>query len=191
MAIDWILSLNPHWFSTIFGLLFIAGEGLSAMAFLICLLVILSDRPPLAGCAHAPPSARPGQAAAGLRHGVGVFFVLAVPDHLVGQPAGGDSLVHRTASRGGWQYIGLALVLLHFALPFALLLSRDLKRNFKLLRAVAVLVIVMRFVDLYWLVAPDFRKGALWRELDGFPGARRTGRNLAGGVPVAIGTSAR
>jgi hypothetical protein len=61
--------------------------------------------------------------------------------------------------RGGWGYIGLSLVFLHFGLPFALLLSRDIKRNFKLLRAVAVWVIVMRFVDLYWLVAPDFRKG--------------------------------
>ena len=48
----------------------------------------------------------------------------------------------------------------HFALPFALLLSRDLKRNFKLLARIAVFILVMRFVDLYWLVAPDFRKGA-------------------------------
>ena len=60
---------------------------------------------------------------------------------------------------GGWQYIGIALVLLHFALPFALLLSRDLKRNFRLLSTVAAGVLVMRFVDLYWMVAPDFHKG--------------------------------
>jgi len=69
---------------------------------------------------------------------------------------------------GGWQYIGVALVLLHFGLPFALLLSRDLKRNFKLLRAVAVTVIVMRFVDLYWVIAPNFRKeqfGLSWMDL--------------------------
>jgi hypothetical protein len=53
----------------------------------------------------------------------------------------------------------MALVLLHFALPFALLLSRDLKRNFRLLSTVAAGVLVMRFVDLYWMVAPDFHKG--------------------------------
>ena len=47
MAVDWILSINPHWFSTIFGLLFIAGEALSAIAFLICFFVIFSSRPPL------------------------------------------------------------------------------------------------------------------------------------------------
>ena len=46
----------------------------------------------------------------------------------------------------------------HFALPFALLLSRDLKRNFKLLASIAVFILLMRFVDLYWLVTPSFRK---------------------------------
>ena len=60
---------------------------------------------------------------------------------------------------GGWQYVGLGLVIGHFALPFALLLSRDLKRNFKLLASIAVFILFMRFVDLYWLVAPDFAKG--------------------------------
>jgi hypothetical protein len=58
----------------------------------------------------------------------------------------------------GWQFVGLLLVVGHFALPFALLLSRDLKRNFKLLASVAVFILLMRFVDLYWLVAPSFRR---------------------------------
>ena len=55
--------------------------------------------------------------------------------------------------------MALALVFGHFALPFALLLSRDLKRNFKLLARIAVFILFMRLVDMYWLVAPDFRKG--------------------------------
>ena len=62
--------------------------------------------------------------------------------------------------RGGWQFVGLALVLGHFALPFALLLSRDLKRNFKLLAGIAIFILFMRLVDLYWLVAPDFAKAS-------------------------------
>src|ERR1700746_2677648 len=57
---------------------------------------------------------------------------------------------------GGWQYVGLGLVVGHFALPCALLLSRDLKRNFKLLASIAVFILFMRAVDVYWLVAPDF-----------------------------------
>jgi hypothetical protein len=69
--------------------------------------------------------------------------------------------------RGGWGYIGLALVILHFALPFAVLLSRELKRNYRLLTSVAFVVIVMRFVDLYWMVAPNFRHehfGVSWMD---------------------------
>ena len=68
----------------------------------------------------------------------------------------------------GWQYVGLLLVVGHFALPFALLLSRDLKRNFKFLAGIAVFVLFMRLVDLYWLVAPSFRKTGLRYQLDGF-----------------------
>jgi len=67
----------------------------------------------------------------------------------------------------GWQFIALLLVVGHFALPFALLLSRDLKRNFKLLRAIAVFILLIRFVDLYWIVAPTFRQqsfGVSWMD---------------------------
>ena len=158
MAVDWILSLDPNWFSTIFGLLFIAGEGLSALAFLICLLVILSKRPPLAGVLTHRHLHDIGKL---LLAFVMVWAYFSFSQFLIiwagDLPEEIPWYIERL--RGGWGYIGLSLVFLHFGLPFALLLSRDIKRNFKLLRAVAVWVIVMRFVDLYWLVAPDFRKG--------------------------------
>jgi hypothetical protein len=57
---------------------------------------------------------------------------------------------------GGWQWIGLALVLLHFALPFGLLLSRDLKRRSRTLMRVALLLLAMRWVDAYWMITPTF-----------------------------------
>ena len=71
--------------------------------------------------------------------------------------------------RGGWGVIALLLVVGHFALPFALLLSRDLKRHSGLLAKVALFVIAMRLVDLIWLVAPTF---AVQRAAagDGHPG---------------------
>ncbi len=157
MAIDWILSINPHWFSTIFGLLFIAGEGLSAVAFLICLLVFLSNRPPLDDVLTHRHLHDIGKL---LLAFVMVWAYFSFSQLLViwsgNLPEEIPWYVNRFA--GGWQYMGVALVLLHFALPFALLLSRDLKRNFNLLRAVAVVVIVMRFVDLFWVVAPEFHK---------------------------------
>jgi hypothetical protein len=68
---------------------------------------------------------------------------------------------------GGWGFVSLALVFGHFALPFALLLSRDLKRNFKLLASIAVFILCMRLVDLYWVVSPEFRRnsfGVSWMD---------------------------
>jgi hypothetical protein len=63
--------------------------------------------------------------------------------------------------QSSWRWIGVLLIVLHFALPFALLLSRDLKRRAEMLAAVAGLVIVMRVIDLFWLVAPEFRRQGL------------------------------
>jgi hypothetical protein len=158
MAVDWILSINPHWFSTIFGLLFIAGEGLSALAFLICLLVILSSRPPLSEVLTHRHLHDVGKLLLAL---VMVWAYFSYSQLLIVWSGDLPEEIPWYLSRftGGWQYIGIALVLLHFALPFALLLSRDLKRNFRLLSTVAAGVLVMRFVDLYWMVAPDFHKG--------------------------------
>ncbi|MGA3074778.1 MAG: hypothetical protein ABSG56_13900 [Bryobacteraceae bacterium] len=156
MAIDWVLSINPHWFSTIFGLLFIAGEGLSAVAFLICVLVILSNRAPMAEVLTHRHLHDVGKLMLAF---VMVWAYFSFSQLLVIWSGNLPDEIPWYIKRfgGGWQYIGVALVLLQFALPFALLLSRDLKRNFKLLRAVAIVVIAMRFVDLYWVVAPDFQ----------------------------------
>jgi hypothetical protein len=62
-------------------------------------------------------------------------------------------------SQGGWQWLGVALVLFHFALPFLLLLSRDLKRNAGLLGSVAGVILVFRMADVFWLVAPETAQG--------------------------------
>jgi hypothetical protein len=167
MAMDWIMSLNPHWFSTIFGLLFVAGEGLSAVAFLICVLVILSNRPPLDEVLTARHLHDVGKL---MLTFVMVWAYFSFSQLLViwsgNLPEEIPWYVRRFG--GGWQYLGVALVILHFSLPFALLLSRELKRNFRLLRAVAVLVIIMRFVDLYWVVTPEFNRpqfGLSWMDL--------------------------
>jgi hypothetical protein len=57
--------------------------------------------------------------------------------------------------QGGWLVVAVALLVFHFALPFALLLSRDLKRNARTLGAVAALMLAMQLVDLFWLIGPD------------------------------------
>ena len=159
MAVDWILSLDPHWFSTMFGLLFLAGQGLNGFAFVITVTVILARRPPFSEVITPRHLHDLGKLTLAM---VMVWAYFAFSQFLIiwsGDMA--DEIpwyVERL--RGGWQYVGLSLVFLHFALPFALLLSREIKRSAELLTGVAILILIMRFVDLYWLVMPDFRKGA-------------------------------
>ena len=155
-AIDWAMSLDPHWFSTMIGALVVVGSLLSAMAFSI--VVVTSD---------AKKHAFPTQALHDLGNLLLVFTMLwaylSFSQYLLiyaGNIA--DEVpffVYR--GEGGWQHVSLALIVLHFAVPFAVLLSRRTKRNPERLRAVAVFVLVMRLVELFWFVAPNFRRGAL------------------------------
>jgi hypothetical protein len=157
-AVDWVMSLEPRWYSTIFGLLFIAGQGLSALAFCIALLVILSEKGgPLEGVI------RPGHL-----HDIGKLMLtftmlwayFSYSQFLIiwaGNLAG-EIPWYLERLRGGWQWVGILLVVFHFAFPFALLLSRSLKRAGRILIRIAALIIVMRFIDLFWQVAPDFNK---------------------------------
>jgi hypothetical protein len=167
MAVDWVLSVDPHWFSTIFGLLFIAGQALSSMAFLIALLVLMSGRRPFSQILTPRHL-----------HDLGKFTLACVmiwayfsfSQFLIIWSGNLPEEIpwYLERLRGGWGYIGLLLVVGHFALPFALLLSRDLKRNFKLLASICVFILLMRLVDLFWLLVPDLRKGGFavsWLDL--------------------------
>lgn len=154
-SVDWVMSLDPEWFSTIFGLIFVIGWILSAFTLAIAVMVQLQHRPPLEGLAGKP-----------LFHDLGkllLAFVMVWAYFSFSQfviiwsgnlPEEGHWYWERL--RGGWQYMALALPVLHFALPFVLLLSRDLKKNARRLMYVALLVFLMRFVDLYWYVIPAF-----------------------------------
>ncbi|MEK6299439.1 MAG: hypothetical protein AABO41_01855 [Acidobacteriota bacterium] len=157
-SVDWVMSLQPEWFSTIFGILFMGGQGLSAMAFVIAVIVLLASRKPMSEVIQ------PGHL-----HDLGklmlAFLMLwayfAFSQFLIiwsgNLPEEIPWYVRRLQS--SWKYVGLALVLLHFALPFVLLLSRDLKRHSRRLVIVASLVIVMRFVDSIWMIVPEVRGG--------------------------------
>lgn len=158
MGIDWVMSISPHWFSTMFGLLFVAGQGLSAMAFLIVMLVLLARFHPFAGIITPRHLHDLGKL---LLTFVMVWAYFSFSQWLIIWAGNLPEEIpwYLERLRGGWQFVGLALILLHFALPFFLLLSRDLKRDFRLLTWVALFVLLMRFVDLFWMVAPSFRKG--------------------------------
>lgn len=159
MAIDWVLSVNPKWFSTMFGLLFVAGQLLTSMAFLIALTAALSFRRPMSAVLTPRHLHDLGKFLLAL---VMVWAYFSFSQFLIIWAGNLPTEIpwYLARLRGGWQFVAVALVVGHFALPFALLLSRDLKRNFRLLAGIALFVLLMRLVDLYWLVGPDLRKGA-------------------------------
>jgi hypothetical protein len=158
MAIDWVMSIDPKWLSTMFGLLFIAGQGLTAIAFLITIMVLLARREPMASVLTPRHLHDLGKFMLAL---VMVWAYFAFSQFLIIWAGNLPEEIpwYLERLRGGWQFVGLLLVAGHFALPFALLLSRDLKRNYKLLAGISIFILCMRLVDLYWLVAPSFRKG--------------------------------
>jgi hypothetical protein len=157
-AVDWGMSLEPHWFSTIYGLIIMAGWGLSAMAFVIVVETALARHEPM-NHVYAPLHFHD--------HGklllamVMLFAYFSFSQFLIiwagNLPEEIPFYIRRL--QGGWQYVGLAVVLFHFALPFALLLSRSLKRTGRTLRNVALLMLFMRIVDLVFLIAPTVHVG--------------------------------
>ena len=158
-SIDWMMSLEPQWFSTMYGILIMGGQGLSAMAFIIAVVVVLSQYKPLSEVIKPRHLHDLGKLMLAFLmlwayFGFSQFLIIwsgNLPEEI-------PWYVRRLQS--SWKWLGLALVVLQFALPFVLLLSRDLKRNARRLVIVATVVIVMRLVDLIWLTGPDFYQGA-------------------------------
>jgi hypothetical protein len=155
------MSLDPHWYSTIFGLLTVVGQGLSALAFTIAVLSLLASVAPLSRFLSPRHFHDLGKLMLAF---VMLWAYLSFSQFLIiwsgNLPEEIPWYIERM--RGTWGFLAILLVLGHFALPFLLLLSRDLKRHGGLLAKVAVFVIAMRLVDLIWLVAPNF-------EHHGFP----------------------
>jgi len=159
-SFDWLMSLEPHWFSTIYGVLILGGQGLSAMAFLITILVWLSRRKPLDDLivpAHFHDLANLMLAF------VMLWAYFSFSQYLIiwsgNLPEEITWYMHRLQS--GWRVVALSLVVFHFAVPFVLLLSRAVKREPATLVKVAVAILIIRNVDLFWLVAPEFHKNGL------------------------------
>ena len=157
-SIDWAMSLDPHWFSTIYGMIFMVGQALSALTLMIVCLAVLGGEKPLSD------AVRPGAV-----HDLGklllAFVMLWAYVHLsqfIIMWSGnlpGEIPWYIRRSQGGWLYVTLAVVVFHFALPFLLLLSRDLKRNARSLGLVAGALFVAHVLEALWLVGPDVAGG--------------------------------
>jgi hypothetical protein len=166
-SVDWVMSLDPGWFSTIFGILFMGGQGLSAMAFTIAVIVLLSSYRPMSEVIQPRHLHDLGKLMLAFLMLWAYFafsqFLIIWSGNIPEEVTWYTRRLHSS-----WRHIGVALVLLHFALPFVLLLSRDLKRNARTISMVAILILVMRYVDLYWMTGPEFHEGQFvisWMDL--------------------------
>ena len=154
-SFDWMMSLEPHWYSTIYGVLILGGQGLSSLAFLIIVLVWLSRRPPLDDIVVPAHFHDLGNLMLAF---VMLWAYFSFSQYLIiwagNLPAEIAWYLHRMQT--GWRPIAVVLMLFHFALPFVVLLSRTVKRQGRLLVRVAIAVLVVRLVDLWWLIGPEF-----------------------------------
>ena len=158
-SIDWIMSLEPRWSSTIYGMIFMVSDALVALAFVIAVVFLLSSIEALSPVASPDRFQDLGNL---LLAFVMIWAYMAFSQFLI---VWVENLaeeipwyLHRTI--GGWQGIALALIAFQFALPFLLLLSRATKRRAGILAIVALGVIFMHWVDLFWMVAPAFYPAA-------------------------------
>jgi hypothetical protein len=154
-VIDWIMSLEPKWYSTIFGMIFMVSFGLAAMALAILATRFLETEKPLAQVVSPDR-----------RHDLGNLllalvmfwaylnfsqFLLIWSENLAEEI---PWYLHRIG--GGWEWVAVALILFQFALPFILLLSRNTKRDSRTLAAVAAAILFMHWLDILWMVVPSF-----------------------------------
>jgi hypothetical protein len=172
-VIDWVMSLTPPWISTIYAMIYLVGQTLSAICFIVVVERIFVPYKPVS------QYLRPKEV-----HDHGKLMLTFIMlwayfsfSQLLIIWAGNlpDEITFYTRRfHYGWEYVGLFLIVFHFAVPFAMLLSRPLKRDPRRLVWVAVWLIFMRYVDLYWFIEPNFHQGFYWHFLDAI-------------VPVAIG----
>jgi hypothetical protein len=159
-AIDWVMSISPHWASTIYGFLFVAGQLISAMSLMIAVVVLLSRTAPMAGLIQKRHIHDLGKL---LLAFVMLFAYFDFSQLLIiwsgNQPE--EITFYRSRLYGEWGVVAVIVLVFHFFVPFFLLLSRDLKRNYRLLPKVALWMIFIRLVDLFWMTRPEFTSRAI------------------------------
>ncbi len=154
-GIDWIMSLNPHWFSTIFGFLMMGGQGLSGLAFTIVVAAFLFKRPPMSGLLKPHHFHDLGKLMFAF---VMLWAYFNFSQYLLTYAANLAEEIPYMLVRinNGWQYQALFLVVFQFAAPWLLLLSRNLKRRPRQLIVLAYWLLVARYVDLMMMISPEF-----------------------------------
>jgi hypothetical protein len=165
--IDWIMSLEPDWYSTIYGWMYTVGQVLLTFSFLVAVLVLLSKREPFVSFLTKQHYHDIGNLMLAFTMlwaymSFAQFLIIwaeNLPDEI-------PWYVRRFS--GGWGYIAWTIAIFHFFVPFFLLLLRFVKKNPTRLRTLAIWIIIMKMLDVFWIVEPAFRQRGLevyWTDL--------------------------
>ena len=150
---DLLMSLHPEWYSTIFGVYIFAGSFVAFFAFAIVVIRLLQA----AGRVRVAITPEHYHDLGKLMFGFTVFWAyIAYSQYMLIWYANlpEETIFFRVRSEGGWEWVSLALLFGHFVLPFIALISRHPKRRPTVLAIAACWMLVMHWIDIFWLVKP-------------------------------------
>jgi hypothetical protein len=164
-AVDYLMSLEPRWFSAVYSAMVASGAVLSAFAFAMLVLALLQRDEPLASLVNPQVLNDLGNL---LLAFIMVWAYLSYSQFLIiwSGNLSNEITWYQRRLAGGWEWLALAMVVANFVLPFSLLLVRDLKRNVRVLGALAAWLVLSRWLDVFWLIKPAFAEGFSINGLD-------------------------
>ncbi|CAN5507486.1 membrane protein [soil metagenome] len=173
-SFDLLMSLEPHWFSTMFGVYTFAGHFVAAISVITLMTVALYRAGHLKGFIREEHFHDLGK----LMFAFSVFWTyIAFSQYFIIWYANlPEETIYFTArTTHGWQYMGIALVVMHFVVPFMVLLRQDVKRKTNILVAAAIIILISHYIDLAWIILPAVghvsgTEGMMfgWQELTGW-----------------------
>lgn len=154
-AVDWLMSLEPHWFSTIFGVYFFASSVVASLAAITLITVLLKEK----GYMH-PQMVDDHLFSLGALQFAFINFwaYIAFSQYLLiwyaNLPEENFWFLHRW--QNGWEFLSILLIVAHFIVPYAALLPQPAKMDPKRLKFISIWILFAHFINLYWLVMPNF-----------------------------------
>lgn len=156
-AMDWGMSIEPHWTSTMYGVLFLVGQGLITWSFTVMVLYKLRHHPSLSRVMTMDRFHDFGNLLLAFTM---LWAYMSISQYLLiwwaNMPEEVEFFIHR--QHGMWMFIAKALMVLHFAFPFFILLSRTVKRDACSLVKVAAFIFLIRTLDLWWYIGPAIHR---------------------------------
>jgi len=158
-AVDWVMSLSYGWTSTIYGLIFLIGQLLSAVCFATVIAVVLSRYEPMKSILNIDHLHDYGKWMLTFTM-VWAYFSFSQWVIMWAGNLPEEIIWYKMRLHGGWQYFGLFLTILNFFVPFVILLSAQIKKEKGRIVWIAAFLLCARFYDLYWLIMPNFENKA-------------------------------